>query len=142
MSRSKQADLLHLARLPEERPATKAGQIRWLWPQIRTALASGHNLREISARLNADGIDVPYSRLRYYVAILKRAEAPCPCRQEEPSVSGAPRLEDHRVIAPAETLPPVSRSAPDPLSNVREQRERKRRAGFDYDPFSTNKELF
>jgi hypothetical protein len=35
-------------------------------------------------------------------------------------------------------LPPPK--PPDPFSNLREQREKKK-TGFDYDPFSTNKSL-
>ena len=139
-NRSAKADMIHLTRLPAEKPATKAGQLRWLWPEISAALKSGHNLRAICDQLRADGIEVPYSRLRYYVALLKREQASE--RSRDDHGSGPPPRPDPPAIALSDPPPPASLPAHDPLSNLREQHQRKREAGFDYDPFSTTKKLF
>lgn len=56
-------------------PKTKAGQVQWLWPQIKLALREGHNLKQIWECLVEKGVNVSYSRLRWYVARLRKWEA-------------------------------------------------------------------
>jgi hypothetical protein len=63
-----------LAALAGERPKTKAGQVQWLWPQIKAALSNGHKIRQIWECLVNDGLDITYARLRYYIARFKRLE--------------------------------------------------------------------
>jgi hypothetical protein len=40
--------------LRTERPATKAGQIRALWPDIEAALEGGQNMKSFRKRLEED----------------------------------------------------------------------------------------
>jgi hypothetical protein len=69
-------DCKHLQDLAVEKPKTKAGLIRMLWPEIKQALSAGHTVKEIELALKQDGIEINYSNLRYCVACLKRKESP------------------------------------------------------------------
>jgi hypothetical protein len=71
-SRNRAKSELHVSILAERRPETKAGQVRWLWPEINAALSAGHTVKEVWRELSRDGIEVPYSKLRFYVAQLRR----------------------------------------------------------------------
>jgi hypothetical protein len=86
-------------------------------------------LREVWEAAKLDGLKIPYPQFRVYVSRLRR-------RQRSPT--SAPQLP------PAPTngesglpVPPPS----DPFNNLREQREKKEQSGFEYDPFSINKNL-
>ena len=73
LSTENKADALpHLEALRAERPQTKIGQVRWAWPEIRAALATGHSLKCVWQRLRADGIDIQYKRLSEYIGRLER----------------------------------------------------------------------
>jgi len=119
---------LHLSTLPGLRPETKAGQIRWLWPEISAALSAGHSVKEVWRELNRDGIEIPYSRLRLYIAQLRRTG---------PIAAGPGNRLREDAATPSET--PAARSvavavtsAPnDPLANLRERLAN--RPGFQYD---------
>jgi len=65
----------YLAALLLQKPKTKSGQVQFLWPQIKAALRQGHTIREVGKSLGRDGLELSYSRLRYYVARLRRREA-------------------------------------------------------------------
>lgn len=119
--RKTKADLVHLRSLATAEPRTKAGWVAWAWPEISAALASGKRMHEVWEALQKDGIGVPYNQFRVYVSrYRKRLNAAPGLAQPEPAVeSGA-----------ATAVEP-----PDPLRNLREQRQKKRRAGFEYDPF-------
>jgi hypothetical protein len=119
---------LHLSTLPGLRPETKAGQIRWLWPEITAALSVGHSVKEVCRELNRDGIEIPYSRLRLYIAQLRRTGP----------IAGGPGNRLSEVTAtPVETpaprrVPVAGTNAPnDPLANLRERLAN--RPGFEYD---------
>jgi hypothetical protein len=87
-------------------------------------------LREVWEAAKLDGLEIPYPQFRVYVSRLRR-------RRQQPlkrAMQLPPALKDAGV--PHQSPPPP----PDPFSNLREQREKKR-TGFDYDPFSVNKSL-
>lgn len=142
----KKTDLVHLHSLPSAEPKTQTGWVAWVWPEIQTALATGKRLHEVWEALQNDGMKIPYEQFRVYVSRLRKRElrklpAAFPVL---PNDSG--RLDVHPVRAPS----PISVSAnqpdqkspreDDPLRNIREQRAKKR-PGFEYDPFSTDKKL-
>jgi hypothetical protein len=110
------------------RPETKAGQIRWLWPEISAALSAGHTLKEVWRELSRDGIEIRYPRLRLYVAQL-RSTSPIP--------SGPGNRLTEVAATPPETpaaqrVPVTSTNSPnDPLANLRERLAN--RPGFQYD---------
>ena len=126
------SDLVHLRALPNAEPATRTGRVAWIWPEIQAALGTGKKLREVWDAARADGFDIPYPQFRVYVSRLRnrllnhRPEpAPQPCAADKSEA----------------TSPSASPPASDPFRNLREQREKKRSTGFDYDPFSIQKEL-
>jgi hypothetical protein len=86
-------------------------------------------LREVWEAAKLDGLAIPYPQFRVYVSRLRR-------RRQQPSTPATqPPHALMDVGAPLPSPPP-----PDPFSNLREQREKKK-TGFDYDPFSVNKSL-
>jgi hypothetical protein len=64
-----------LALRRSEKPATKAGQIRALWPDIEAALAVGQTMKTICAWLAEDaGITLSVTSLTSYVSRIRRRE--------------------------------------------------------------------
>ena len=64
-----------LARRRAEKPSTKAGQIRALWPDIDAALTAGQSMKTICAWLAEDaGITVGLTSLTSYVSRIRRRE--------------------------------------------------------------------
>ena len=64
-----------LASRCSEKPATKAGQIRALWPDIEAALAVGQTMKTICAWLAEDaGITLSVTSLTSYVSRIRRRE--------------------------------------------------------------------
>ena len=131
--------LSRLIELTAEKPTTKMGQVRWAWREIRAALAAGHSLRTIHSRLNEVGIEIGYRTLSLYIGRLERKllqtannQLAAPADTGKSLPNGLSDLADGRA---AET------ATSDPFSNVRLDRERKKRAAFEYDAFSTNKDL-
>ncbi len=58
-----------------ERPATKAGQIRALWPDIEAALAVGQSVKSICRWLEEDaGIILSITSLTSYISRIRRRE--------------------------------------------------------------------
>lgn len=91
----------YLAALVLQTPKTKSGQVQFLWPQIKSALRQGHTIREVWESLSRDGLELSYSRLRYYVARLRRRDASCadiPVRQTRGAdIAAAPEPRDHSI---------------------------------------------
>ena len=64
-----------LASRRSEKPATKAGQIRALWPEIAAALEAGQSLKSIRQWLEEDaGIAVGVTSLTSYISRIRRRE--------------------------------------------------------------------
>ena len=127
--RKTRSDLVHLRSLLSVQPATSTGQVTAAWGEIEAGLARGMKLREVWEAAKLDGLEIPYPQFRVYVSRLRR-------RHQRPSTGTT--QPPHALMdgdAPLPSPPP-----PDPFSNLREQREKKK-AGFDYDPFSVNKSL-
>ena len=111
-----------LAALSGEKPRTKAGQVQWLWPQIKSALRDGHKIRHIWECLVEDGLELSYSRLRWYVARLRRMEA---------AGTDLPKndLDQNKFPAnPGQNLAAIRR---DPLANLKTHLNK--RPGFEFD---------
>lgn len=58
-----------------EKPATKAGQIRALWPEIKAALAEGQSVKTIRQWLEDDaGVTLSITSLTSYISRIRRRE--------------------------------------------------------------------
>ncbi|TAN00329.1 MAG: hypothetical protein EPN40_04065, partial [Rhodanobacteraceae bacterium] len=93
-------DMPQLRDLLKERPRTKMGQIKAVWPQIEQALRAGHTLKAVWERLQSDGIQIHYNRLSEYVGRLRRREhattttaGPAPPPAEKGNAVDAPQLD-------------------------------------------------
>jgi hypothetical protein len=128
--RKTNSDLVHLRSLLSVQPATSTGQVTAAWEEIEAGLARGMKLREVWEAARLDGLEIPYPQFRVYVSRIRR-------RGQRSRTSG---LQPPNALTTAErglpTPPP-----PDPFNNLREQREKKEQSGFEYDPFSINKNL-
>jgi hypothetical protein len=87
-------------------------------------------LKEVWEAATKDGFEMSYAQFRVYISRLRR-------RRKRPSPS--PPQPQHAVTS-ADGGPPTPAPS-DPFRNLREEREKKERSGFDFDPFSTNKNL-
>jgi hypothetical protein len=129
--------LRHLGALPGIPPATTAGKVLWAWPQIWAALQRGWRMFDVWSALREDGIEVPYDHFRVYVSRIRRRMARSsmpPPASTDPGQAADPKTESTMAAAPP--------SAPgDPYSAVRAQRRLKQQSGFEYDPFSSDKDL-
>lgn len=63
-----------LAARREEKPRTKAGQVRALWPQIEAALANGQSLASVRNWLEDEGVIVSIRTLSSYKTRFRRKE--------------------------------------------------------------------
>jgi hypothetical protein len=130
--------LRRLADLAGEPPRTSTGKVVWAWPQISAALQRGWRMFDVWSALRENGIDIPYDSFRVYVSRLRRGRLPAARSIPVPepaaeTVSPAPETPTRPAAAPQTT---------DPYAGIRAQRKLKQEAGFEYDPFSTNKDLF
>jgi len=123
------SDLVHLRSLLSVLPATNTGQVTAAWDEIEGGLARGMKLREVWEAAKLDGLDIPYPQFRVYVSRLRRR------RQRTPTSAPKPPQELTNDESGLPSPPP------DPFSNLKEQREKKKHSGFEYDPFSINKSL-
>jgi len=130
-------DLNRLRARLQEKPRTKAGQVRQAWPDIKALLDAGHSLKDICNWLNETGIKIGYAKLSFYTGRLSRhnqvaardeTTAPDPdsgrnADQVKPEVteSTAGKTSAEAKIVPVEN---------DPLTNIREREGR--RPGFYY----------
>src|ERR1700674_5469358 len=121
--RKPRSDLVHLRSLVSAQPATSTGQVTWACEEIEAALARGMKLREVWEAAKLDGLEIPYPQFRVNVSRLRR-------RRQRPST---PDTQPAHALMDGDAPPPFP-PPPDPFSNLREQREKKK-TGFDYDPF-------
>jgi hypothetical protein len=108
-----------LAQRRGKKPATKAGQLRALWPEIRAAIADGQSLATIRQWLEEEGgIVVTVQSLGSYLTRIRRKERANP------------------VPVTPTTVPPAVKAKPSvvstPRTKVPETATRKR--GFEYPP--------
>ena len=84
---------LRLAQRRGKKPATKSGQIRALWPEIRTAIADGQSLASIRQWLEEEGgVIVTVQSLGSYLTRIRRkelAKAATPTPPARPAPSGS-----------------------------------------------------
>jgi hypothetical protein len=118
-----------LRSLPSKQPATKIGQLNWVWSEIEESLAIGIKLKEVWEAARKDGLEMSYAHFRVCISRIRRrrqrfSQNPQPLTQ--PYVRGT-------------DLPDSAPS--DPFRNLRELREKKKQAVFDYDPLAMNKDL-
>ena len=125
--RKSRADLVHLRSLPLIQPATKIGQVAWAWQEIEAGFTAGMKPREVWEAAKKDGIDMPYAHFRVYVSRLRRRRS---IQNAQPRTAPSVRETDSANSAPT-----------DPFRNLREQREKKKQAMFEYDPLTMSKNL-
>jgi hypothetical protein len=117
-----------LARRRTEKPATKAGQIRALWPDIESALEGGQSMKSIRKWLEQDaGITLGITSLTSYISRIRRrktATRPMEAPKSH-SVRAQTRVESVLVspgVLPSPANPPGSRTAlrppDDPLAQA------------------------
>jgi len=83
-----------------EKPATKAGQIRALWPEIEAALDKGQSMKTIHKWLEEEaGLRLGITSLTSYISRIRRREGATKRRSEVSVVEP--------VRARAETTPPL-----------------------------------
>jgi hypothetical protein len=128
--RKTNSDLVHLRSLLSVQPATSTGRVTAAWEEIEAGLARGMKLREVWEAARLDGLEIPYPQFRVYVSRIRRRGQRS--RTSGPQPANPLTNEERGLPAP----PP-----PDPFNNLREQRDKKEQSGFEYDPFSINKNL-
>jgi hypothetical protein len=110
---------LRLAQRRGKKPATKSGQIRALWPEIRTAIADGQSLASIRQWLEEEGgVIVTVQSLGSYLTRIRRKET---------AKAGTPTPPLAQPLAEAK-LP----FAPSSRENFQESAKKKH--GFEYPP--------
>jgi hypothetical protein len=107
-----------------------------LWPEISGALAVGHTISEVRQVLALDGLEISYSKLRSYIARLRKSNPiqPIVNRHAVPTVPPAADVPAGAPLAvpPTNPAPRAPEVAPyDPLANLRDRLTR--RPGFEYD---------
>jgi len=110
-----------LAQRRGKKPATKAGQIRALWPEIQAAIADGQSLASIRQWLEEEGaVVVTVQSLGSYLTRIRRKEQAKPISPTQPA--------SQPILSESKPRPP----APHSLDNPRESTKKKR--GFEYPP--------
>src|ERR1700678_4294117 len=103
---------LRLAQRRGRKPATKAGQIRALWPEIRAAIADGQSLASVRQWLQEEGgLIVTLRSPGGYLTRIRRKELATPA-----------------IVTPLSTEPVVEAKlppAPNPSSNLRDRAKKK-----------------
>jgi len=103
-----------------EKPATKAGQIRAVWPEIEAALAGGQSMKSIRRWLEEDaGITLGITSLTSYISRIRRRQtASCPIgASSEDSVRAQRKVEPvlpARLARATLTTPPNAKPMPEP----------------------------
>jgi hypothetical protein len=133
-----------------EKPSTKAGQIRALWPDIEAALNVGQSMKTICGWLAEDaGITLGVTSLTSYVSRIRRREEArrrpptcTPVASDVVSVNTGPTLARlHTVILhnqSSDTSGSDSASKFDPLANYRARQGKE--PGFNYRPATAEDE--
>ncbi|MGB9456592.1 MAG: hypothetical protein WCB12_11140 [Bryobacteraceae bacterium] len=107
-----------LAQRRGKKPATKAGQIRALWPEIKAAIADGQSLASIRQWLEEEGgVIVTVQSLGSYLTRIRRKELAKPVTPAT-----------HAAQPFAETTSPV------PNPPAKPQEAAKRKPTFEYPP--------
>jgi hypothetical protein len=110
---------LRLAQRRGKKPATKSGQIRALWPEIRTAIADGQSLASIRQWLEEEGgVIVTVQSLGSYLTRIRRKE----------KATGA------TPTAPLDQPLPEAKIPFAPNSREKLQESAKIKQGFEYPP--------
>jgi hypothetical protein len=105
-----------LAQRRGEKPATKAGQLRALWPEIRAAKGEGQSLATIRQWLEEEaGIVITVQSLGSYLTRIKRKEQTTP-------------------VAPTPPPKPVRSKMPVPSARTKISVTAKKTRGFEYPP--------
>jgi hypothetical protein len=123
-------DLSRLRVRLREKPGTKAGQVRQVWPDIRNLLAAGNTLKDVWKRLNEIGLQIGYACLSHYVGELRLRDqaAQVQCATRMASQTAAAPYSSARRLTPQPT--PTRGRGPDPLANILERESK--RPGFNY----------
>ena len=126
-----------LARRRAEKPATKSGQIRALWPDIEAALAVGQSMKTICSWLAEEaGITLGVTSLTSYVSRIRRRETHR--RTSAPLTSAAtPVSGDARHPLVSARTPGVAPGF-DPLANLHISQAKN--PGFHYRPATADDE--
>jgi excisionase family DNA binding protein len=120
--------MVNLRSLPSDEPATSIGWVRWIWPEIENALATGKKLKEVWEAAQQDGLQVSYAQFRVYVSRIRRKQ------QLRTSPFLSPQVLPQ--IQTTATDSSITEQTPrDPLYNIRVQLEKKRQSHFEYNPF-------
>lgn len=126
-----------LARRRAEKPATKAGQIRALWPDIEAALAVGQSMKTVCTWLAEEaGITLGVTSLTSYVSRIRRREAQRPAPTPVPFAAGPISVDARPALASART--PGVVPGFDPLANFRASQAKN--PGFHYRPATAEDE--
>lgn len=106
-----------LAQRRTERPVTKAGQIRALWPEIDAALAGGQSMKSILRWLEEDaGIALGITSLTSYISRIRRREK-SNRRNDAPMDSVRDQTRAQPVLSPLSAHRPLAvRPQPSPAS--------------------------
>ena len=121
-----------LARRRAEKPATKSGQIRALWPDIEAALAVGQSMKTICTWLAEEaGITLGVTSLTSYVSRIRRRETHRHPSIPVPSVA-SPISADARPPLASPRTPGSVAPGFDPLANFRTSQAKN--PGFHYSP--------
>jgi hypothetical protein len=107
-----------LMRRRTTKPATKAGQIWALWPEIEAARAAGQSMKSIHKWLEEDaGMTLSLSSLTSYTSRIRRRLAK---QQQQPTAQAVPLQAQPPQYPPLVTQWPQSRSEPsDPLAQAK-----------------------
>lgn len=110
--RAASLDLPRLRALCAEKPDATMALVRAAWPDILTALGSGHTLKRVCQELNKDGLAIGYKTLSAYAGRLRRER------------TGNVRLREKQARRPLPLSVPSLRhlapAASDPLAQAME----------------------
>jgi hypothetical protein len=141
---------IRLARRRAEKPATKAGQIRALWPDIEAALAGGQSMKTVCAWLAEEaGITLGLTSLTSYVSRIRRRGGKRRYEPVRPPIGSDPMARDTaptnappRIAASPNEIASISGSESvakfDPLANYRARQGKS--PGFNYRPATAEDE--
>jgi hypothetical protein len=126
----------HLEKRRGEKPLTKAGQLRALWPEIQIALDDGQSVRAIRGWLEEQGVVFTTNNLRKYISRIRRErrkkaaarflEAAIPSSGPDPAATPQNALADPSPARLPVNAPLVADRPFDPLAQAREALAKRR----------------
>jgi len=126
-----------LARRRAEKPGTKSGQIRALWPDIEAAIAVGQSMKTICTWLAEEaGITLGVTSLTSYVSRIRRREIRLRTPPLVPIAASPLSADPYPQIATGRT--PAAEPAFDPLANFRTSQAKN--PGYHYHPATADDE--